>query len=156
MANILIFRNTEPGLQTNSFYSAHLNFSQMIKKVFKIALMAILFLSFSNVSLAQSAKDRWRCQHVVKGLKLSKELSAKFSPVFYAYLKELHQAGDVYDNLKDKYKTQINKRQLSVEQAQQLLNAHWDSDEKQVQVRQKYTQLFGKILKMNYVFYTFK
>jgi len=128
----------------------------MIKKTLEKVFVAILFISLSNVSFAQSTKDRWRCQHVVKGLKMSKELSEKFSPLFYAYLKELRQAGDLYDNMKDKYKAEIDKRQLTVEQAQQLLDAHWDSDAKQVQVRQKYTQLFSKVIKLPYVYYTFK
>ncbi|MDD4759527.1 MAG: hypothetical protein WCR53_00760 [Bacteroidaceae bacterium] len=128
----------------------------MIKNIFKTAFVVILFLSLSSVAFAQSTKDRWRCQHVVKGLKLDKELSAKFSPVFYAYLKDLHQAGDLYDNMKDKYKTQIDKHQLTLEQAQQLLDAHWNSDAKQVQVKQKYTQLFSKIIKLPYVYYAFK
>ena len=121
-----------------------------------MALLANVLLFCSMPAVAQTSKDRWRCQHVVKGIKMSSDLQTRFNPVFYAYLKEMHQAGDIYDNLKEKYQTQIDKRQLTNEQAQQLMDAHWTSDAKQVQIKQKYTDLFCKIIKAPYVYEVFR
>ncbi len=105
---------------------------------------------------AQSKKDHWRYRHVSKELKMSKQLQQKFSVAFYAYLKEWHTAKDIYDNVKDKYKAQIDKRQLTPAQAQELLESHWKSEEEETKVKRKYTQVFSQIIKKPYVYYIFK
>ena len=119
--------------------------------------LLLLLCFFTVYSLrAQSDKDRWRCRHVVRGLKMSKALEEKFTPVFYAYLKELHEAKDIYDDVKDRYRNAIDKRQLTPTQAQELLDSHWKSDEQEVKVRKKYTLLFSQIVKKPYVYYIFQ
>ena len=124
--------------------------------ILKTCIAALLLSAVTQTTTAQSKKDNWRYRHVVKELKIGKQLEKKFSPVFYAYLKEWHTAKDIYDNLKDKYRTQIDKRQLTPEQAQELLESHWKSEEQEVKVKRKYTQLFGQVVKKPYVYYIFK
>lgn len=120
-------------------------------------LIAItIIVATGQVLKAQSKKDHWRYHHVVKGLKMSKQLESKFSPAFYAYLKEWHAARDIYNDLKDKYRAQIDKRQLTPAQAQELLDNHWKSEEEEIKVKRKYTQVFSQIVKKPYVYYIFQ
>lgn len=104
---------------------------------------------------AQSEKDKERFAYVCTQMGLTKELKAKVQPVFYAYMKELHAAKDIYNDLKDKHLTPIHKKKLTAEQAKALNAARWRSDEEVLKVRRAYTQKFSAILTPQQVYYLF-
>ncbi len=121
----------------------------------RIAYILILTLAPALFCTAQSLKDQERFDYVVKQMGLSKEVKSKLKPIFYAYRKDLKAAKKTYDDLKDKYATAIAKKKLTAEQATALLNAHWDSDAKEAQVRKEYTPKFGTVLSSPEVYYLF-
>ncbi len=104
---------------------------------------------------AQSDKDRERFAYVTTQMKLPKDLKAKLQPIFYAYMKELHAAKDIYNDLKDKNLTAIRKQKITAEQAKQLNAARWRSDEEVLKVRRAYSQKFAAVLSPQQVYYLF-
>jgi hypothetical protein len=93
-------------------------------------------------SVSAQSKGQIKCSYVIKNLRLNKDQNSKFKPLFMNYVNELKAAKDTYDNLKNKYKPLIKKGKLSEGQAAQLLNAHWNADEKETSVKKKYTSIF--------------
>ena len=104
---------------------------------------------------AQSDKDRERFAYVTTQMKLPKDLKAKLQPIFYAYMKELHAAKDIYNDLKDNNLTAIRKQKITAEQAKQLNAARWRSDEEVLKVRRAYSQKFAAVLSPQQVYYLF-
>ena len=121
----------------------------------KKVLLTIAIILMPVICSAQSDKDRERFAYVSAQMKLTKEVKAKLQPVFYAYMKELHAAKDIYNDLKDKNLTAIRKQKISVELAKQLNAARWRSDEEVLKVRRAYTQKFATVLSPQQVYYVF-
>ena len=122
-----------------------------MKKTLALLVVALIPMLMS----AQSDKDRELFAYVSSQMGLTKELKAKVQPVFYAYMKELHAAKDIYNDLKDKYLTPIHKKKITAEQAKALNAARWRSDEEVLKVRRAYTQKFSAILTPQQVYYLF-
>ncbi|MBR4649107.1 MAG: hypothetical protein IKO67_03025 [Bacteroidaceae bacterium] len=121
----------------------------------KKVLLTIAIILMPIICSAQSDKDRERFAYVSAQMKLTKEVKAKLQPVFYAYMKELHAAKDIYNDLKDKNLTAIRKQKISAELAKQLNAARWRSDEEVLKVRRAYTQKFATVLSPQQVYYVF-
>ncbi len=122
-----------------------------------IALSLILGMTFASTTcMAQTAKEKAKCAYVIKNIKLDKAKQDQFSTLFYAYLKEKKQVTSVFDDMKDNLKDNIDKGTITEAQAQQLLNNRWTADEKEVQVRKKYSPLFTKMLGAKQAYYVFK
>lgn len=122
-----------------------------MKKILLVAMIAML----PALMYAQSEKDKARFAYVSTQMNLNKDVKAKLQPLYYAYLKELHAAKDIYDNMKAKYATQIKKNTLTAEQANSLNNARWQSDAKVLEVRKAYTQKFKTVLTAQQVYFLF-
>ena len=121
----------------------------------KKVLLTIAIILMPVICSAQSDKDRERFAYVSAQMKLTKEVKAKLQPVFYAYMKELHAAKDIYNDLKDKNLTAIRKQKISAALAKQLNAARWRSDEEVLKVRRAYTQKFATVLSPQQVYYVF-
>ena len=122
-----------------------------MKKVLLITAIILMPVLCS----AQSDKDRERFAYVTTQMKLPKDLKAKLQPIFYAYMKELHAAKDIYNDLKDNNLTAIRKQKITAEQAKQLNAARWRSDEEVLKVRRAYSQKFAAVLSPQQVYYLF-
>lgn len=122
-----------------------------MKKVLLITAIILMPVLCS----AQSDKDRERFAYVTTQMKLPKDLKAKLQPIFYAYMKELHAAKDIYNDLKDKNLTAIRKQKITAELAKQLNAARWRSDEEVLKVRRAYSQKFAAVLSPQQVYYLF-
>ncbi|MDE7378454.1 MAG: hypothetical protein K2N13_05755 [Paraprevotella sp.] len=122
----------------------------------RISLWALLLIctTLSTPAMAQSNLEL-RHQYVMKNLKLNKELTGKFSPVCKNYLEELKIAKSEYSKLKDKYKDAEKNGTLTNGQAEQLLNAKFEADAKELAVRKKYYEEFKKVLPLKKVYYAF-
>jgi hypothetical protein len=126
----------------------------MMKKLIMTFLIALLpVVGITNAS-AQT-KEQIKSSYVLKNLRLDKNTASKFKPLFLNYLKEMKEAKDVYDNVKDKYKASIKKGTLSDSQADQLLNAHWNSDAREIAVKKKYTTIFTSCIGAKRTFLAF-
>lgn len=126
----------------------------MMMKLIMTFLIALLpVVGITNAS-AQT-KEQIKSSYVLKNLRLDKNTASKFKPLFLNYLKEMKEAKDVYDNVKDKYKASIKKGTLSDSQADQLLNAHWNSDAREIAVKKKYTTIFTSCIGAKRTFLAF-
>lgn len=121
----------------------------------KKVLLTIAIILMPVICSAQSDKDRERFAYVSAQMKLTKEVKAKLQPIFYAYMKELHAAKDIYNDLKDKNLTAIRKQKITAELAKQLNAARWRSDEEVLKVRRAYSQKFAAVLSPQQVYYLF-
>lgn len=123
-----------------------------MKKTITILLAAVLAFGLSTTADAQSKVER-RYAYTLKNLRLDKATESKFAPVLMEYLKAKKAAGDIYDNIKDKYKSAEKAGTLTDNQAAQLLEAKIKSEEQELVVRRKYTEEFKKVLKPKKVYY---
>ena len=123
-----------------------------MKQLMTIAIAAILLAGVSTTAIAQS-KVKKRYDYTLKNLRLDKKTEAQFAPVLKAYLDERKAAGDIYDEVKDKYKAAEKAGTLTDNQANQLLEAKIKSEEQELVVRRKYTTEFKKVLKPKKVYY---
>lgn len=123
-----------------------------MKKTITILLAAVLAFGLSTTADAQSKVER-RYAYTLKNLRLDKATESKFAPVLMEYLKAKKAAGDIYDNVKDKYKSAEKAGTLTDNQAAQLLEAKIKSEEQELVVRRKYTEEFKKVLKPKKVYY---
>lgn len=116
--------------------------------------LLLLVVAFAMPLRAQSNLEL-RHQYVMKNLKLNKEQTAKFSPVCKSYLEELKKAKADYDKLKDKYKEAEKSGTLTNGQAEQLLNAKFEAEAKELTVKKKFYEEFKKVLPLKKVYYAF-
>ena len=121
--------------------------------IFAALLAAFLLVGTASV-FAQSKVEK-RYAYTLKNLHLDKKTEAQFGPVLKAYLTEKKAAGDIYDDVKKKYKAAEKAGTLTDAQATQLLNAKIQSEQKELDVRKKYLPEFQKILKPKKVYYAF-
>lgn len=121
-----------------------------------LLLICALALAFATTQpLAAQSNQELRYQYVMKNLKLDKTASAKFGPVLKNYLKELKEAKSGYSKLKDKYKDMEKAGTLTNGQAEQLLNAKFDAETKELAVKKKYYTEFKNVLPLKKVYYAF-
>lgn len=117
-------------------------------------LMLCLCLSIGEGTFAQSKVEK-RYTYTLTNLKLDKATEGRFAPVLKAYLKEKKEAGDIYDNVKDKYKAAIKAGTITDKQATELINAKLASEARELEVRKKYQEQFSAVLKPKKVYYAF-
>ena len=129
-----------------------------MKKNHYSAIFAVLLAAFllvgSPQAFAQSKLEK-RYAYTLKNLHLDKKTEAQFAPILKAYLTEKKAAGDIYDDVKKKYKAAEKAGTLTDAQATQLLNAKIESEQKELNVRKKYIPEFQKVLKPKKVYYAF-
>ena len=123
-----------------------------MKKI--IFVLVAIFVIGTTQSFAQSKLEK-RYSYTLKNLHLDKKTEAQFAPILKAYLTEKKAAGDIYDDVKDKYKAAEKAGTLTDAQATQLLNAKIQSEQKELDVRKKYLPEFQKVLKPKKVYYAF-
>ncbi len=125
-----------------------------MKKVV-LGLCCLLCLALVAPTATAQTNRQLRHAYVMKNLDLSKEQSARFAPVLKAYLDELKEAKSNYDKLKDKYRDMEKAGTLTNSQAEQLLNAKFDADAKELVVKKKFYAEFKKVLPLKKVWYAF-
>lgn len=127
-----------------------------MKKIYLTALMA-LTLSLSGVSTTMAAptKQQKRVAYTLKNLKLDAATQKKLQPILLAYLQELKAASKAYDDMKDKYKGDIDKGVLTDKAATALLAAKWAAAKNETAVKQKYEAKFKELLSPKKVWYCY-
>jgi len=99
----------------------------------------------SNASFAGVKQDK-RVAYVLNQLKLDNESSRKLKPMLQAYLKDKKDASDAYEALKDKYKSEIKKGTLTDKHASSLLKEKWIAEQKELDVKKRYSAKFRTVL----------
>lgn len=125
-----------------------------MNRILTVIIFCALLGLFTTSSTAQTKREI-RVAYVLEHLSLDKATAAKFKPVLNAYLKEMKDAKDIYDDVKDKYKEQEKSGKLTDSQANQLLKAKLESDTKELAIRKKYQPKFVTILKGAKAYYAF-
>ncbi|MBR0272815.1 MAG: hypothetical protein IJQ59_01830 [Bacteroidaceae bacterium] len=124
-----------------------------MKKITILLLSAVL-LSVSTATFAASKLEK-RHAYTLKNLNLDKKTEAAFSPILMQYLTEKKAAGKKYDDLKDKYKAAEKAGTLTDGQATQLLEAKFECDAAELEVKKRFYPEFLKVLKPKKVYYAF-
>lgn len=124
-----------------------------MKKITILLLSAVL-LSVSTATFAASKLEK-RHAYTLKNLNLDKKTEAAFSPILMQYLAEKKAAGKKYDDLKDKYKAAEKAGTLTDGQATQLLEAKFECDAAELEVKKRFYPEFLKVLKPKKVYYAF-
>lgn len=125
-----------------------------MKKTLFVLLATVVILGFATTASAQTKTEK-RYAYTLQHLKLNKQTEAKFGPVLKAYLDERKAAGDIYDDVKKKYKAAEKAGTLTDAQAKQLLEAKLESETKELAAKKKYYPEFLKVLKPKKVWYAF-
>ena len=125
-----------------------------MKKVI-LTLMTAAMLFGVAISAAAQSKTEKRYDYIIKNLRLDQKTEAAFGPILKAYLNERKAAGDIYDDVKDKYKAAEKAGTLTDAQAKQLFEAKLESETKELAAKKKYYPEFLKVLKPKKVWYAF-
>ena len=80
----------------------------------------------------------------------------KLAPTIKGYIKEMKEAGDIYDDVKDEFKDNIKKGKLSEKQAAKLNQSKINSETKELQVRNKYYAKFKALTNELVIYRIFK
>lgn len=127
-----------------------------MKKICLTAFLALTLLMSGSINTqAAPTKQQKRVAYTIKNLKLDATTSKALQPLLLAYLNELKAAQKPYDDLKDKYKNDIDKGTLTDKIATTLLTAKWQAAKNEVAVKQKYEAKFREILSAKKTFYCF-
>ena len=117
-------------------------------------MLSAVLLSVSTATFAASKLEK-RHAYTLKNLNLDKKTEAAFSPILMQYLAEKKAAGKKYDDLKDKYKAAEKAGTLTDGQATQLLEAKFECDAAELEVKKRFYPEFLKVLKPKKVYYAF-
>lgn len=121
----------------------------------KHTIITLLFGLFALSTFAQKTSEL-RYDYVIKNLKLDKATEAKAGPVIKAFIKEMKEAGDIYDDVKSKHKAAIKNGTLTNNQAAALNKAKLDSDAKETAVRKAYYAKFKAVMSEKQTFLCYR
>ncbi len=126
-------------------------------KTMKLWLM-VFCLSLAMTAVAKSAKatNAQRVAYVLKNVGVKSDVKARLQPVLEGYLKDKDAANAAYDKMKAKLKPRIKLGNLSDQQAQQLLDAKWAAEEKELQVKRSYEQKLKAVVPVKKVYECFR
>lgn len=120
-----------------------------------ICLLAMLFTFTLNVSAQATSKAQKRIAYTVKNLKLNDAQRKAVTPILTAYLTDVKVAKKKYSDLKDKYKTNIDKGTLTDKMAQALLEAKFEFDGKEAAIKKSYLPKLASAIPYKKVYYCF-
>jgi len=125
----------------------------------KICLSVILMMSLAMYGtvdvMAAPTKQQKRVVYTLKNLKLDATTQKSLQPLLLSYLQELKAAQKPYDDLKEKYKNDIDKGTLTDKVASALLTAKWTAAKNENTVKEKYDKLFRNVIPAKKVWYCF-
>ena len=115
----------------------------------RILLFAVMLLSLTLVapSAAQAgAKRDARVAYVLKNLRLKSDVQEKFKPLLEAFLKELSDVKDSYEDLKDELQDAIDTNKLTAAQCDKLFELKQKQEEQEPAVLRKWYAKFKTVL----------
>lgn len=127
----------------------------MKKILLATILFAVTFVASTQVSYAAPTKQQKRVAYTIKNLKLDASTTRTLQPMLMQYLTDLKAAQKPYDDLKEKYKTDIKNGTLTDKAANALLEAKWKSAKDEIAVKESYEKKFRTLLSAKKVFICF-
>ena len=120
--------------------------------------MLLLCLLMAIPASAKKAKvsNAQRVEYVLKNLEVKKDVKTRLKPLLENYLKDKDATSTSYDKMKDKLKPKIKLGTISDEQGQQLLDAKWAAEAKELQVKKQYEQTFKTVMPVKKVYECFR
>lgn len=116
-------------------------------KHFMLLAAILVSLAFVAPSAAQAgAKRDARVAYVLKNLRLKADVQEKFRPLLDAYLKELGDLKDAYQELKSELQDAIDANKLTAAQCDQLFEAKQKQEEKEPAINRKHYAKFKTVL----------
>ena len=115
----------------------------------RILLFTVMLLSLTFVapSAAQAgAKRDARVAYILKNLRLKADVQEKFKPLLEAFLKELSDVKDPYEDLKDELQDAIDTNKLTAAQCDKLFELKQKQEEQEPAVLRKWYAKFKTVL----------
>ena len=117
--------------------------------------VTLCLLTASLCAFAQN-KSELRFKYIEKNLGVDQVTLKKLAPTIKGYIKEMKEAGDIYNDVKDEFKDNIKKGKLSEKQAAKLNQSKINSETKELQVRNKYYAKFKALTNELVIYRIFK
>ena len=115
----------------------------------RILLFAVMLLSLTIVApsaVQAGAKRDARVAYVLKNLRLKSDVQEKFKPLLEAFLKELSDVKDPYEDLKDELQDAIDTNKLTAAQCDKLFELKQKQEEQEPAVLRKWYAKFKTVL----------
>lgn len=115
----------------------------------RILLFAVMLLSLTFVApsaMQAGAKRDARVAYVLKNLRLKSDVQEKFKPLLEAFLKELSDVKDPYEDLKDELQDAIETNKLTAAQCDKLFELKQKQEEQEPAVLRKWYAKFKTVL----------
>ncbi|MBR1498891.1 MAG: hypothetical protein IJ615_04585 [Bacteroidaceae bacterium] len=113
--------------------------------VYIAAMLVCLAVGMPTTAQAGAKRDA-RVAYVLKNLKLKSDVEAKFKPLLEAFLKELSDLKDPYQDLKDELQDAIDANKLTASQCDQLFELKQKQEEKEPAVLRKWYAKFKTVI----------
>ena len=115
----------------------------------RILLFAVMLLSLTLVApsaVQAGAKRDARVAYVLKNLRLKSDVQEKFKPLLEAFLKELSDVKDPYEDLKDELQDAIDANKLTAAQCDKLFELKQKQEEQEPAVLRKWYAKFKTVI----------
>ena len=113
--------------------------------VYIAAMLVCLAVGMPTTAQAGAKRDA-RVAYVLKNLKLKSDVEAKFKPLLEAFLKELSDLKDPYQDLKDELQDAIDANKLTASQCDQLFELKQKQEEQEPAVLRKWYAKFKTVI----------
>ena len=113
--------------------------------VYIAAMLVCLAVGMPTTAQAGAKRDA-RVAYVLKNLKLKSDVEAKFKPLLEAFLNELSDLKDPYQDLKDELQDAIDANKLTASQCDQLFELKQKQEEKEPAVLRKWYAKFKTVI----------
>lgn len=109
------------------------------------AMLVCLAVGMPTTAQAGPKRDA-RVAYVLRNLRLKSDVEAKFKPMLEAFLKELSDVKDPYEDLKDELQDAIDGGKLTASQCDQLFELKQKQEEQEPPVLRKWYAKFKTVL----------
>lgn len=124
-----------------------------MKRIYIIVIATILIcINSMNVQAAGSSKNERRIAYTIKNLKLNAQQQKAITPLLVSYLNDMKEAKKQHKALEKKHESAIKNGTLTDAQAKALLQAKFDSDQKETVVKKNYLPKFSAAIPAKKVF----
>ena len=117
-----------------------------MKHLVYIAVMFVCLAVGMPTTAQAGAKRDARVAYVLKNLRLKSDVEAKFKPLLEAFLKELSDVKDPYEDLKDELQDAIDANKLTAAQCDKLFALKQKQEEQEPPVLRKWYAKFKTVL----------
>ena len=117
-----------------------------MKHLVYIAVMFVCLAVGMPTTAQAGAKRDARVAYVLKNLRLKSDVEAKFKPLLEAFLKELSDVKDPYEDLKDELQDAIDTNKLTAAQCDKLFELKQKQEEQEPAVLRKWYAKFKTVI----------